>query len=211
MTIYHLPSVQFILASASMARQKMLQAAGLDFIAMPAAIDEDELKNAARSEDMSAMDTATMLAEMKAKKIAMLKPEAFVLASDQLLVCEGNWFSKPLSEIEAAATLRQLSGRRHQLVTAAVIYQGEMRIWHQIETPEVAIRNLTEADISAYIKAMASDIYLTPGVYQIEGLGAQIISAITGSPYAALGLPLLPLLAFLRGHGLCLKQDKINP
>lgn len=202
MAMYTLPTTHLVLASASTSRKNMLIGAGLDFTAIPAAVDEDALKAAARAEHLSAADAATMIAEMKARKISALEPDAFVLGSDQLLVCGESWYAKPDNKDEAIATLRDLSGQTHQLVTAAVIYQHGQRIWHQVDSPEVALRQLSDRDITDYIDAMGDDIYATPGVYMIEGLGAQIIRNISGCPYAVLGLPLLHLLAFLRGHGL---------
>ena len=207
MAVYSLPNTHLVLASASASRQQMLSGARLDFTAIPAAVDEDALKAAARAENMSAADAATMIAEMKARKISALEPDAFVLGSDQLLVCGDRWFSKPETKQDAAETLRVLSGQTHQLVTAAVVYQHGQRIWHQVESPEVSIRTLSDDDITDYITAMGADIYVTPGVYMIEGLGAQIISAIKGCPYSVLGLPLLHLLAFLRGHELAMKEQ----
>lgn len=202
MTAYHLPHIPLILASASSSRKEMLTAAGLEFKAVPAEVDEEELKRAALAENIPPPDAATMIAEMKAQKISARHPNAFVLGADQLLVCQDDWYSKPKSEAEAKASLHRLAGRSHELVTAAVIYQASRRIWHHIETPKISIRPLTETEISAYINAMGEDIYRTPGVYLMEGLGAQIISKISGCPYAVLGLPLLALLEFLREHGL---------
>ncbi len=199
---YRLPKDQLILASASPARRKMLVDAGLDITVMAAAIDEASFIAAAAAENMSGVDAATLLAEMKARKVSITAPGALIIASDQLLVCGDDWLSKPESKADAMKTLRLLSGRTHQLVTAAVLYQHGQRVWHHVERPNVSIRKLDEDDIKTYLDAMGDDIYKTPGVYMIEGLGAQIISNIDGCPYAVLGLPLLHLLSCLRMRGL---------
>lgn len=208
MKTYHLERNSIILASASASRQKMLKDAGLQFLAIPAIVDEDSLKSAAISEGMSAPDAATLIAEMKARQISAQHPEAYVLGSDQLLTCGDDWFSKPTNGDEAKDTLRALSGKTHKLVTAGVIYRDGQRIWQHVEAPEVSIRQLSEDDIESYLDAMGDDAYATPGVYMMEGYGAQIISNISGCPYSVLGLPFLHVLSFLRGHGLKWGEDQ---
>lgn len=205
---YRLPETKIILASASSTRRTMFEKAGLEVEFMPAAVDEESLKEAGRAEGMNGRDTATLIAEMKARKISDMAPDAFVIGSDQLLVCGDDWLSKPTTLDEAHQSLRLLSGKIHELVTAAVIYQHGKRIWHHIEAPKISIRTLDDDDISAYLSAMGSTALLTPGVYMMEGLGAQIITKVDGCPYAVLGLPLLQLLSFLRVHGLTRHEDE---
>ena len=206
--MYNLPNAAIILASSSSARRTMLDNAGLAVTAMAAGVDEDSLKDAARSEGMSTSDAATMLAEMKAVKISHRHPDAYVIGADQLLDLDGEWLSKPISLQEAKTHLTTLSGKTHKLVTAAVIYRGGERLWHHAESPHVSIRSLDEPAIDAYIAMMGEKCFYTPGVYMIEDLGAQIISKIDGCPYVVLGLPLLQMLDFLRGHGL--RYDEVE-
>ena len=201
-----LPDRQLILASSSATRRKMLDDAGLVYQAINAGVDEDSLKDAARAEGLNTRDAATMLAEMKAVKISNQNPGAYVIGSDQLLDLNGEWFSKPENTSEAQSHLTKLSGKTHDLVTAAVIYRDGDRIWQDVSVPKISIRTLSEQDINNYITMMGEKITYTPGVYMIEDLGAQIISKIDGCPYAVLGLPLLEMLAFLRGHGLTYQE-----
>lgn len=204
--MYILPEKEILLASSSPIRQKMLTKAGLSFTSVSANIDEDSLKEAARLEGLDARDAATMLAEMKAMGISRLNPGAFVIGADQILDLEGRWFSKPKNFEEARHHLQALSGRFHHLSTASVVYHDGVRIWHHFENPKIFIRSLDEMTIDDYIMMMGDKCFQTPGVYMMEGLGAQIIGKIDGCPYAVLGLPLLQLLDFLRGHGL--KREK---
>lgn len=203
--MYTLPDKNLILASASPTRLKMMTDAGLNTTAMPAHVDEDSLKMAARAEGLSGLDAATMIAEMKARKISDQYPQEFVLGCDQLLVQGDDWFSKPEDRVEAKDSLLALSGKTHELVTVAVIYEKGRRIWHHAESPKVSIRSLTDEDIEPYLDALGEMITATPGVYMMENLGSQIISKIDGCPYAVLGLPLLQLMSFLRQHGLSRK------
>lgn len=204
---YHLPHKQIVLASASSTRQKMLADAGMHVRAEPAHIDEDSLKAAARAENASGLDAATLIAEMKAQKISALNPDAFVIGSDQLLTQGEDWFSKPETLAEARSTLHQLSGQTHQLVTVGVVYENGKRLWHHAKSPKISIRNLSDQEINDYLTILGDDYAATPGVYMMEKLGAQIINKIEGCPYAVLGLPLLQLMSFLRQHGLTLKDQ----
>lgn len=197
-----IPGKPLILASRSSARQDMLAKAGIRFTIETAPVDEDSLRDAGAAEGVSSVDMATALAEAKAVRVSLANPAALVIGSDQLLDCGGQWFGKPDSIEDAAESLRALSGKTHRLVTAAVLYQGGRRIWQQCEQPEVSIRPLDDAAISAYLTTIGAAALVTPGVYQIESYGAQILSRIDGCPYAVLGMPLLGLLASLREHGL---------
>lgn len=198
----HLPGKEIILASGSSTRQQMLKDAGLDFRVETAPVDEESLREIGLAEGVSVLDMATTLAEAKAVRVSFNNPAALVIGSDQILECEGAWFGKPDSRAAAAATLRQLAGKTHRLVTAAVVFRDGQRIWHHAESPAISMRQLTDKDIDSYLATIADAMLATPGVYQIERYGAQILSRIDGCPYAVLGLPLLQLLALLREHGL---------
>lgn len=199
---YGLSDHRLILASGSPTRRAMLVDAGLNFEVIAASVDEDSLKHAAKAEQLSGLDAATMIAEMKAQQISAQHPEAYVIGADQLLVQGDDWFSKPETRDEAKATIRALSGYTHHLVTVGVVYQQSRRLWHHGESPSVSIRSLDDDEINAYLDHLGDAMTATSGVYMIEKLGAQIISKIQGCPYAVLGLPLLQLMAFLRDHGL---------
>ena len=197
-----LPGSRIILATASPTRRAMLRDAGLLFESVAAMVDEESLRQAAFADGISSVDAATLIAEMKARQISGRYPDAFVIGADQLLDCDGHWYAKPVDRKEAEDTLRSLSGRTHHLVTAAVVFRNGQRLWHQVESPAITLRDLPAAFISSYLDNLGAEITATPGVYQIERLGAHLLGKIDGSPYAVLGLPLLPLLAFLREHGL---------
>jgi len=131
---YGLTDHPLILASGSSTRKSMLMEAGLLFDVKPASVDEDSLKQAAKAENLSALDATTMIAEMKAQQISGQYPNAYVIGADQLLVQGEDWFSKPVSRADAQASLRALSGQTHQLVTVAVIYEQGRRLWHHGES-----------------------------------------------------------------------------
>ncbi len=195
---------RLLLASASTARLALLQAAGLTIEARPAAIDEGEIKRSSRAEGVSAEDTAVLLAELKALRVAGAAPDALVIGADQLLVCGERWFDKPNSIPEARTHLQALRGQTHVLVTAVVVYRGETRVWHHIAKPRLTMRMFGDAFLDDYLAREGGHVLTTVGGFRIEGPGVQLFDTVVGEHSAILGLPLLPLLNFLRQTGVLL-------
>jgi septum formation protein len=195
---------RIVLASASAARAQLLTAAGVPFEQHPAMVDEAALKEALAAEGAGADDAAIALAEIKAQHVARLVPEAIVLGADQILTCEGRWFDKPPSGAEARAQLGQLAGRCHELATAVVAFRGGVRVWHHLAKPRLWLRRCSPEFLDAYLDA-TGDAFTSVGVYQIEGLGTQLLARIEGDHFAVLGLPLLEVLEFLRAQGVLLR------
>ncbi len=187
-----------VLASASRVRAALLRQAGLDFEIAPADVDESATKREMAGADP--MEIADALAAIKARAIS--RPGALVIGADQMLVCDGALFDKPRDMAEAASHLQRMSGRTHHLCTAAaVVLDGEV-IWRHTERPELVMRPLSDAFIADYLAAIGNDALLSVGAYQLEGRGAQLFERVSGDFFSILGLPLLPLLAFLRHRNL---------
>jgi septum formation protein len=185
-----------ILASASRVRAAVLRQAGLSFDIVPAHVDEAATKQAMAGQDPS--EIAAVLAEQKAATVAALHPEALVIGADQVLVCDGVLFDKPVDMAEARSHLLRLRGRTHHLCSASVV-MGEGRVlWRHMERPELTMRALSESFIDGYLQAIGPDALLSVGAYQLEGRGAQLFDRVGGDFFSILGLPLLPLLGFLR-------------
>lgn len=199
-----------ILASGSATRARLLRDAGLDpEIARPA-VDEDEVKASCRAAGATADETALMLAELKAGAVAQRADSGarragagrFVLGCDQMLECGGAWFDKPADMAAARAQLLALRGRRHRLVTAAVLFHDGARIWHHVAQAELSMRDFSDAFLDSYLSLAGAAVLGSVGAYQIEGPGAQLFAGISGDYFSILGLPLLPVLAILREHGM---------
>ena len=195
------PAPRLILASASTSRRALLTAAGLSFAVQPAPIDEAAAKRSARASGATAAEAALLLADLKARHVAQAAPDAMVIGADQILVCDGAWFDKPPDIAAAREQLRTLRGRSHQLATAVVCQAGQTRVWHHIAQPHLTMRDASDAFIDAYLQAEGDDVTGTVGAYRLEGRGAHLFIRVEGEHSAVLGLPLLPLLAFLRQHG----------
>jgi septum formation protein len=194
--------VRLLLASKSETRRRMLENAGVPFEAVDAPFDEENAKAGLVAAGFEPRDLAEMLAEMKAKSVPA-PPHALVLGADQVLeLDDGSMLSKPQSRDDALAQLRRLSGTTHWLHSAAVVVGAGERLWGATDTVALDVRPLGEQFLRDYLDAEYEAIRWSVGGYRIEGLGAQLFSAIEGSQFAILGLPLLPLLAFLRGRGL---------
>ena len=195
---------RLVLASSSASRAALLAAAGLRFEAMPARVDEAAIKEAARAEAIPPADAAILLAEAKAERIARRAPEALVLGSDQLLVCEGEWFDKPADRDAARRQLAWLRGKRHELVNGTVAWRGGQRVWQDVTVARMTMRSFSDAFLEAYLEAEGEAVMQSVGGYRIEGLGVHLFARIEGEHSAILGLPLLPLLGFLRQNGVLL-------
>lgn len=191
-----------VLASASRVRLELLRRAGVTLRAEPARVDEEEVRASLRAENAEAAAAAETLAELKAQKVSRREPQALVIGADQILDCAGEWFDKPMDRRRAAADLGALSGKEHTLATAVCVVRGGARLWHHRETARLTMRPLNEGFIDAYLDAVGAEALGSVGAYQIEGLGAQLFSAVDGDYFSILGLPLLPLLEFLRNHGI---------
>jgi septum formation protein len=194
-----------ILASASKARRAVLEGAGLQFETRVAGVDEAAIKEAAQAEGISADEAALILADAKAERVARTVPDALVIGADQLLVCDGTWFDKPPDMAAARTHLQRLRGRRHELVTALVCHRGGQRIWQHVSKPRLTMRDFSDAFLDAYLATEGEALLSSVGAYRLEGHGAQLFDRIEGDQPAILGLPLLPLLGFLRQHGVLLR------
>ena len=196
------PTLRLILASASAARRAVLAAAGLRFESHAAAIDEAAVKAAARADGLSATNTALLLADLKAQRIAARDPDALVIGCDQLLVCGDAWFDKPADRAKARDHLIRLRGRPHTLITAVLCHRNGQRLWHHVAKPSLTMRPFTDTFLDAYLDAEADHLTSTVGAYRLEGPGIHLFDRVEGEHAAILGLPLLPLLGFLRQHGI---------
>jgi len=194
--------VRLILASKSAARRAMLEAAGVPFEIVGAELDEQAAKAGLAGAGFDPGGIAEELAQLKALSVAADR-QALVLGSDQILERDdGTMLGKPESRAEALAQLQSLSGRTHKLHAAAAIVEAGAMVWTHAETVSLTMRPLGDVFLEAYLDAEYEAIRWSVGGYRIEGQGVQLFDRIEGSHFAILGMPLLPVLAYLRERGL---------
>lgn len=192
-------SDSLILASKSASRRAMLDAAGVAYQAVPAALDERALE--AGLVDASPAEVAEALAVAKAAAVAAEHGQALVLGSDSLVVCAGRRFDKPASRDEAAEHLRFFSGRVMELHSGAALVRGNTCEWSHSALARLHVRALSEDFIAEYLAAEWPAVSHTVGVFRIEALGVQLFERVEGDHFTILGMPLLPVLGALREAG----------
>jgi septum formation protein len=186
-----------ILASGSASRRALLSGAGITAISVKPNVDEDAHKAAMRRDDISVRDQAMYLAEAKAVKVSRSQ-SGLVIGGDQMLSLDGEAFDKPKDMAAAANHLRKLSGKTHTLETAIVICENGQAIWRHLARPKLTVRPLSEDFIQSYLEQCGEPLLSTVGAYMLEGMGSQLFTKIEGDYFSILGLPLLPLLDYLR-------------
>lgn len=187
-----------VLASASPTRLALLRNAGVACEAVPAPIDEEELKTAIKAEGADASALAEALAAIKAQAVARRFAGRLVIGADQVLECDGWLWDKPADRSAARAQLLALAGRMHMLVSAVVIFEDGREVWHHVGRARLWMRPFGGEFVDAYLDAAGDDVLGSVGVYRLEGFGAHLFARIEGDWFTILGLPLLPLLDYLR-------------
>ncbi len=185
-----------ILASRSRARQTLLSNAGVSFEAVPADIDEREIQRA--SSLVAPGEIASLLAGQKALWISSRYAGRIVVGADQTLALGNRLFVKPVGRPQAADQLRSLAGGSHELHSAIAVACDGKIMFEAVSVARMTMRLLSETEIETYLEAAGEAVTTSVGAYQLEGLGVHLFERIEGDHFTILGLPLLPLLTFLR-------------
>jgi septum formation protein len=188
-----------VLASRSRARAAMLKATGLPVELSAADIDERGIES--RAGPLSADDAASLLAREKAQVGGVDFPGRFVVGADQTLALGDRRFSKPSDRATARDQLHALAGRTHELHSAVAVVRDGRVVFNHVDTARLTIRTLSDRFIEAYLDTIGDDAFASVGGYQLEKLGVQLFERVEGDHFTILGMPLIPLLAFLRREG----------
>ena len=192
---------KIVLASASASRGEILKNAGVAFTVKPAGIDERAVEAPIAAAGGQPADIAMALAEAKALALGDDYSQPLVIGADQVLAIADERWNKPADLGEAREQLLTLSGRTHELHSAVAVANRNAVVWRHCETARMTLRPLTPAIVDAYLGEIGERALSSVGAYQIEGPGIRLFERIDGDFFAILGLPIIPLLAFLRGKG----------
>ena len=190
---------RIVLASTSAARRMLLTQAGVRFSAESPGVDEQSVKVGLAGQP--AREIAAALAEAKAEAVAFRHPDALVIGADQVLDFEHQAFDKPATVEDARNQLAMLRGREHHLETAVCCMEGDRELWRASDRASLTMRRFSDAFLDEYLQELGPDILTSVGGYKLEGRGIQLFEEIKGNYFSILGLPLLPLLSFLRSAG----------
>jgi len=198
-----LAATALVLASRSLVRRMLLEAAGVPIEICPADIDERGVEAGAPLQAPVAI--AALLAREKAALIAERNRGRLVLGADQTLSLDGRRFTKPADQAAARAQLRKLSGRTHELYSAIAFVRDGTVLFEYVGVARLTMRAVSERFLDDYLDAVGEAATASVGAYQLEGFGIQLFERLDGDYFTVLGLPLLTALDFLRSHG-CLAQ-----
>jgi septum formation protein len=194
-----LASSPLVLASGSTVRRALLEAAGIPVEARPANLDERAIEADEPSEDPSAV--AALLSREKALRVAASVPGRLVVGADQTLALGRRRFDKPAGRAAARAQLKALAGRTHELHAAVAVVRGRDVLFEHVAVARLTMRPLSETFLDRYLDAVGAAVSASVGAYQVEATGIGLFDRIEGDHFTILGLPLLPLLAYLRAEG----------
>jgi septum formation protein len=191
-----------ILASASIVRSDLLRAAGIEFSVQPSGIDEAAVRQVLDISDgpMPPADVGLVLAEAKARAVAALNPGTIVIGADQILALDTEIFSKPDSIAAAHRQLKQLRGRTHELHAGICCVRDNQTLFRYTDSANLTVRDFSDDFLQDYLNQEGEDVCASVGAYKLEGRGVQLFSRIEGDYFTILGLPLVPLLEFLRSE-----------
>lgn len=191
---------RLILASGSAIRAQIMDGACLDYDIISKPVDEASIKSSMLAEGARLRDIADALAEAKALRVSR-QESGFVIGADQIMVMDNQLFDKPTSIEDARGRLKQMRGKTHKLLGAVVVCEAGQPVWRHLAVTKLTMRNFSDDFLNHYIELEGENLTRSVGAYRFEGPGAQLFSHVEGDFFSILGLPLLPLLDYLRTRG----------
>ena len=191
---------RLILASGSAIRAQIMDGACLDYDVISKPVDEAAIKDSMLAEGARLRDIADALAEAKALRVSR-QEEGFVIGADQIMVMDNQLFDKPPTIEAARERLKAMRGKTHKLMGAVVVCENGQPVWRHLAVTTLTMRDFSDDFLEKYIELEGDSLTRSVGAYRFEGPGAQLFSKVEGDFFSILGLPLLPLIDYLRTRG----------
>ncbi len=189
--------MKIILASKSEVRKQILDKNGFKSEVFPSNVDEDEIKNSLISKGASPFLISKNLAEVKANKVSMKKPDMIVLGADSVIDIDGILISKPKTREEGLNILKRLNGKKHQLISSVCISKNGSMIWNYSDTSVLTMKKLNLDQLKKYLSKISDKKLFAYGVYQIEADGRSLFAKIEGNEDSIMGLPVKQIKEYL--------------
>ena len=189
-----------ILASKSKVRKNILDKNNIENFVEPSNVDEDLVKMSLLNENASPETISKNLAELKANKVSMKKPNKLVLGADSVIDLEGELISKPASRDEAIKILKKLNGKVHYLISSGCISKDGVMIWNYTDRAKLTMKVFTENELERYLSKISDEALYSYNVYQIEGEGRALFSKIEGDENTIMGLPIDKIKDYLKNY-----------
>ena len=191
---------KIILASKSKVRKNILDKNNIENFVEPSNVDEDLVKMSLLNENASPKTISKNLAELKANKVSMKKPNKLVLGADSVIDLEGELISKPDSRDEALKILKKLNGKVHYLISSVCISKDGVMIWNYTDRAKLTMKVFTENELERYLSKISDEALYSYNVYQIEGEGRALFSKIEGDENTIMGLPIDKIKDYLKNY-----------
>ncbi len=188
---------KIILASKSKVRKEILNKHDIRCVVEPSNVDEDIIKSSLLKERATPEMISKNLAELKANKVSLKKPEEIVLGADSVIDLNGELISKPENRQEALTILKKLNGKPHYLISSVCISKNGTMIWNYTEKAKLIMKAFTDEELLKYLSFISDEALYAYNVYQIEGEGRRLFSKIEGDEDTIMGLPIKKIKQYL--------------
>jgi len=192
--------LKIILASKSKVRREILEKNGLGCYVEPSNVDEDIIKNSLLNEGATPETISKNLAEIKANKVSQKKIDKLVLGADSVIDLDNKIISKPKNRNDALKILKNLNGRKHNLISSVCISKNGNMIWNYTDKAELTMKNMKENELINYLSKIKDEALYSYNVYQIEGEGKTLFSKIDGDKDTIMGLPIKKIKEYLKQY-----------